>query len=545
MLQPKIYKYGRNSRDIQSEGDTKRRQNSYVDPVVLDIAETTGLTISDQNLYDSGKSAFHQVNRKSGDLGKFLAMIERGRVAAGSYLVVENVDRLTRAKHTEAQALVDTIMKAGITIVTANDGERYSYDTLNDADQGLKTAIVLILNLRRAHSESALKSKRILSAGANAVKSWVDGDHTGYAGQSSQNDPSHVQRVDTKERFTLTREADYLTFLAKSVLKGVSLRQSLADLHEAFPDCVFNRDVSSCSKSLKNPMMIGDKVIKQGGEKVTLTDFFPALITREEHARLLKTMNKKARSRDRSTIVNLFDATTCDITCGCCNGHLLTQNSVSTARKLNTWRPSHRVLRCHTFMNKRVGCDNSSAISLIHLEKLIIEFCQKDFIFSDADSANQLDAIDTQILDKQIALDELTAQIDQFNENLMMLKITDALIAKQESLDNQQKALVNDINELKGKKADFSESDLSKLNDRFNALKGWDNPDNTKARQKARQCIIDSVEKITVLPVAYTGNRNHVQANVRFITGHRYRFVYMKRTGHVLEVKRVSKDPQS
>ena len=162
------------------------------------------------------------------------------------------------------------------------------------------------------------------------------------------------------------------------------------------------------------------------------------------------------------------------------------------------------------------------------------EFRQKDFIFSDSDSANQLEAIDSQILDKQIALDELTAQIDQFNENLMMLKITDALIAKQESLDNQQKALVNDINDLKGKKADFNESDLSKLNDKFNALKGWDNPDNTKARQKARQCIIDSVESLTVYPVALDDNRNHVTAVVEFITGDSYRFDYKKRTGDLV-----------
>jgi len=47
---------------------------------------------------DEGLSAYHQKHIKSGALGVFLEAILAGKIPAGSVLIVEGLDRLSRAE---------------------------------------------------------------------------------------------------------------------------------------------------------------------------------------------------------------------------------------------------------------------------------------------------------------------------------------------------------------------------------------------------------------------------------------------------------------
>ena len=53
---------------------------------------------------DEGLSAFHQKHVTKGALGTFLAAVEAGKVPPGSVLIVEALDRLSRANPMDAQA---------------------------------------------------------------------------------------------------------------------------------------------------------------------------------------------------------------------------------------------------------------------------------------------------------------------------------------------------------------------------------------------------------------------------------------------------------
>ena len=108
---PKAYSYIRFSTPAQAKGDSQRRQNEKA----ARYAQEHGLVLDTElNLKDLGVSGFSGANVKTGALGAFLKAIELGAVPRGSYLLIENMDRLTRADILAATALFSHIIAAGI-----------------------------------------------------------------------------------------------------------------------------------------------------------------------------------------------------------------------------------------------------------------------------------------------------------------------------------------------------------------------------------------------------------------------------------------------
>src|SRR5262245_22411447 len=75
---------------------------------------------------DLGKSAYLGEHRKNPDrfaLASFLKLVQDGRIARGSYLVVEALDRLTREHVRAALMLCLGLIEAGIRIVQLSPSE--------------------------------------------------------------------------------------------------------------------------------------------------------------------------------------------------------------------------------------------------------------------------------------------------------------------------------------------------------------------------------------------------------------------------------------
>lgn len=102
-------------------------------------------------------SAFRSANVEKGPLAAFLDMIERGRVPKGSVLLVESLDRLSRAQLDDARELFRKIIKSGVDIVTMIPERRYGPDSLNN----IFDLVEPLLIMSRAHEESLTKSRRI------------------------------------------------------------------------------------------------------------------------------------------------------------------------------------------------------------------------------------------------------------------------------------------------------------------------------------------------------------------------------------------------
>ncbi|WP_321326799.1 recombinase family protein [uncultured Parasphingorhabdus sp.] len=166
----KAYSYIRMSTKEQLKGDSAARQ--YRDTVKY--AEDNNLEIQDI-INDIGVSAFRSANAKNGKLSLFLTAIEEGKIDTGSFLILESLDRLSRADALQAFDLLKKIIDGGITVVTLADGQKYSQDSIENFPQVLFLALG---SMMRAHDESKVKSKRMRSAWEGKRKAIQSGKVT-------------------------------------------------------------------------------------------------------------------------------------------------------------------------------------------------------------------------------------------------------------------------------------------------------------------------------------------------------------------------------
>ncbi|PWE75952.1 resolvase [Bradyrhizobium sp. SUTN9-2] len=154
-VRPKAFSYVRMSTDLQLKGDSLRRQREasrkYADRHGLELIE-------DIDLHDIGVSAYKGKNIASGAFGRFLEAVRDGKIQAGSYLLVESFDRMSRQEPVVALKPFIEIVEAGLVLVTLDD-ERVFRGNISFED-----LIISIAKMSRANEESARKSDRLSQA---------------------------------------------------------------------------------------------------------------------------------------------------------------------------------------------------------------------------------------------------------------------------------------------------------------------------------------------------------------------------------------------
>ncbi|MGY3486107.1 DNA invertase Pin-like site-specific DNA recombinase [Bradyrhizobium sp. USDA 4011] len=165
--QPRAYSYKRFSTPAQEQGDSLRRQTK----MAQDWADRVGVPLDTElNLTDRGVSAYTGANRDVGALGEFLNAVQDGTVPKGSWLLVENLDRLSREPAFDASYTMQGIIRAGVTVVDLSDngglGREYNTETLR-SQEGLMHMMAMLLSFARGNQESAQKARRVGEAYAN------------------------------------------------------------------------------------------------------------------------------------------------------------------------------------------------------------------------------------------------------------------------------------------------------------------------------------------------------------------------------------------
>jgi DNA invertase Pin-like site-specific DNA recombinase len=149
------YSYVRFSTPDQRKGDSLRRQTEETEAWCAKNGVRLDKTTT---LRDLGKSAFLGEHRRNPDrnaLAAFLKLVSAGKVPRGSYLVIENLDRLTREDERAALRLWLDILDAGINIVQLHPETVFRHEKSDMMD-----VMRAIIELSRGHSESARKSER-------------------------------------------------------------------------------------------------------------------------------------------------------------------------------------------------------------------------------------------------------------------------------------------------------------------------------------------------------------------------------------------------
>ena len=154
----KAYSYSRVSSGKQRTGSGLSRQIALAET----WAERHGLQLdSSLQLSDAGRSAY-KGKHLNGALGRFLQLAQSGQIEHGSVLLVEAIDRLSRLEPLDGlQDVIFALVRAGIRIVTLEDGAEYSRKTITDDTTKL---IVLVVKIGEAHRYGKRLATRVGAA---------------------------------------------------------------------------------------------------------------------------------------------------------------------------------------------------------------------------------------------------------------------------------------------------------------------------------------------------------------------------------------------
>ncbi|WP_261534432.1 recombinase family protein [Burkholderia multivorans] len=322
---PKAYSYIRFSTPEQQKGDSSRRQTELSQK----YAEAHGLTLDENLTYrDLGVSAFDKSNIRNGELGAFLRAIDSGAVEPGSYLLVESLDRLSRAKVTDALEVFMSIINRGIRLVTLVDGREYSQERINEQFTDL---IISIVVMSRAHEESQTKSKRLKEAWkakrgrigdaklTEMAPAWLklNEDRTAYS--LVQDRVELVQRM-----FQLSKDGIGSESIARRLnQQGIPTwgTRSADQWHASYIKKILdNRAVLG---EFQPHMLVSGKRVPEGDPA---PDYFPRIISDEDFV-LAKVARQSRRTnsagRKGQTFSNVFSGI---LRCGYCNGSMVYVN---------------------------------------------------------------------------------------------------------------------------------------------------------------------------------------------------------------------------
>ncbi len=283
----KAYSYTRFSTPEQALGDSARRQMAAAEEYARrhDLDLDTSLTFK-----DLGVSAYRGRNVEEGNLGAFLRAVEAGVVPQGSFLLVENLDRISRQTARKALRSLERIVEEGVVLVTLSDGKQYTEKSLDEDPVSL---LMSILTFVRAHEESALKGRRVRAAWENKRNEAVQNGTP-----LTKRTPTWLilgangkLRLDPKKAAVVRRIFDM-------TLKGVG-QHAIAETFNREQVKTFNGAAywhrSTVKKTLENPAAVGrliaHRVEYEDGRKVRkpvveVENHFPAVVPRETWRRV-------------------------------------------------------------------------------------------------------------------------------------------------------------------------------------------------------------------------------------------------------------------
>ena len=153
----KVYSYIRFSSKKQEQGDSVRRQTATGEAWLKRHPQHTLDTTL--RLNDLGKSAFRGANldKEKGDLGKFIALAEKGEIPRGSILMLEGWDRFSRMPPFKAARVFGDLVEAGVSVLTLSPEQLIDHTNIDN----MEVVLPVVIGMQLAHEESRKKSQRI------------------------------------------------------------------------------------------------------------------------------------------------------------------------------------------------------------------------------------------------------------------------------------------------------------------------------------------------------------------------------------------------
>jgi len=481
-----VYSYTRFSDPRQATGDSLKRQLE----LATEWANARGLVLdSSLRMHDEGLSAFSGKHVKTGALGIFLAAVEAGKIPRGSFLVVEQFDRLSRQTPIEALAQFCALIAAGITIVTTKDKKEFNAESLKEGPFSLFEAILPMIT---ANEESDKKSIRVIASIRSQCEAWVAG--TSRKLIRNGNDPFWLKRVDNKWELIPDRVDGIRTAISLYV-QGFGPKAIVKKLQEN------NQTITGAklrymqvNRVIKHEQLIGEKDLKVDGKTYKLLDYYPPILTVEEFAELKSLVRSDVRQIGKQLLVGVLTGIKI-AKCGYCGSAMIGTNFASKAKnKEDLLRDGSRRITC-SGINHNL-CPVKGSASVAPFEKALMHFC------SDMINLRSLYGADR----SAIPLEKLNkAKAEQAKLKIKKGKVAEALTLGGEiemivqlarDLEAEEKKLAFVVETAERELSTASRSEIKGTDKIWKGLvEGVVNQDD-EARTKARKLVSDTFENI-------------------------------------------------
>lgn len=487
---PRVYSYIRFSDSRQAAGASTERQIEFARRWAADH----GLTLDDSlTLRDEGLSAYHQRHVSKGALGAFLAAIEGGRIEPGSVLLVESLDRLSRAEALTALAQLTQIIDGGVAVVTACDGKQYTREALRAQPMDLLHSILVMI---RAHEESATKSRRVRDAIRRQCDGWVAGT---YRGLIRYGKTPGWMRVAGGRGELIPERAEALRLAVQMWRAGSGLGRIAQALHAAgLRTSDAEPSSGHLSRLLTHPALVGDKVLTLDGQSWTLTDYYPAVVNREVYTELLGLASARGRRTVRGTVPPVLTGT--GIThCGYCGAPLKSQTMQHRMRPDGTLADGARRLQCSS-NNTGQRCPVPGSCSAAPIERAIAEYCG-DWLRMRALYSSDLAALPrARLAQAQTRLDEADRQMARLVDAMLAAGDTPpaAFVGRARQMEAERATLADAVARAQQDLDAASRANLSDADARWRQITAGMQSLDYDARMTARQLVLDTFARIDV-----------------------------------------------
>ena len=444
----KVYSYMRFSTPEQSKGHSLQRQTDYATQYALD----NGLVLDESlTMRDEGLSAYHQKHISKGALGTFYRGIEEGMVEPGSILIVENLDRLSRAKPLDALPHFLNIIKAGITVVIAKDGKTYSQETI---DKSPFILLESIIDMVRANQESEYKSERVKAALVGRINHWIEHGH-GRVLTIGQ-DPYWLKVKEDKKGFDVIPEyAAIVQDILYRYQQGWGLTKIIEYLTSHYKPFNGNKwHMSFLYKLIRTRTLIGERYFEIDNKRYVIENYYPALLSDTDFIIFQNEVKNRATTQSQQKIPSIVTGNRICF-CGHCGNAIVTQNRKQRTYKNKVYErtPGLNRIYCSSKIHGpkcTVYTDSPDGITTVQsgpIERALLQYCADQMELSAIlnDDTDKSLAIKAQIAELQRQASEAETVVNNGNDAMTRLLMQGDDVSAINNLVKQHQTKLDDL----------------------------------------------------------------------------------------------------
>lgn len=389
MVQKLAFSYVRFSSLKQRHGDSLKRQNELVANWLLAHPD---YALSDVRFADLGKSGWSGEHLDNA-FGRLLAAIKNGTIPKGSAVLIEQIDRAGRMEPLDMLEVLSRIVKAGVDLVTLDDGITYDRASANS-----NHLFLLAAKVQQAHQYSDSLSRRLKAAYKTKREKAAAGEG------ATRRMPLWIRDGKLREDV-----AHFVAQVFEDFASGIGERRILRRLKEQHPDFE-TISPSTFRRWLRNPVAVG--------RWNDIEDVWPAVISKELWFRVQKRLSDNNIPRSASSKYLLSGLVKCKM---CEKNYCVWAATTGAKAMLCVTR--------HRYGNRPEGCSNSRSIPYAVLDYVRVQTSQA--ALARAAQSRNLNANEKRQIEIAGEIQELHRQAEHAAEGLarygMVKAITDVL----------------------------------------------------------------------------------------------------------------------